>query len=119
VFLADDVEDPGDHFWSTVFTPDERQSVLMTDRAVWAEHGVHWCIRSPMTAGDLDIHGRKDRSVFGRDFFAWTDKEPLPEELRYPDAPLFLAANDGMRRVDDSERPTDVSTLGTTYRGRL
>jgi hypothetical protein len=119
VFLADDVDDPGEDFWATVFTPDERQSVLMTDRAVWAEYGVHWCIRSPMTAGDLHLYGRKDRSVFGREFFAWTDKEPLAEELRYPEAPLFLATNDGMHRIDDSSRPTDVSVLGTTYRGRL
>ncbi|WP_157041598.1 hypothetical protein [Nitriliruptor alkaliphilus] len=119
VFLADDVADPGEDFWTTVFESDERQSVLMTDRAVWAEHGVHWCIRSPMTAGDLDIYGRKDRAVFGRAFFAWTDKEPLAEDLHYPDAPLFLATNDGMYRVDRSQRPTDVSVLGTTYRGRL
>ncbi|MFC7493602.1 MULTISPECIES: hypothetical protein [unclassified Nocardioides] len=119
VFLADDVEDLGEDFWTTVFAAEDRQSVLMTERAVWAEYGVHWCIRSPLTAGDLDIHGRKDRSVFGRDFFAWTDKEPLPDDLRYPEAPLFLAANDGMRRVDSSSRSTDISTLGTTYRGQL
>jgi hypothetical protein len=119
VFLADDIEDPGPDFWTTVLTPDERQSVLMTNRAVWAEYGVHWCIRSPLTAGDLHLYGRKDRAVFGRDFFAWTDKEPLDDELRYPEAPLFLETNDGMRRVDTSDRPTDISALGTTYRGTL
>jgi hypothetical protein len=120
MFLADHVDDPGAHFWDRVHEPSDRQSVLLTDRAVWAEHGVHWCIRSPLTAGDLHLYGRKDRSTFARDYFAWTDREPLPADLHYPEAPLFFAANDGIYRVDPSERTTDITTLGPlTYRGRL
>jgi hypothetical protein len=120
LFLADDeAEALGADFWARVHEVDDRQSVLMTSRAVWAEHGAHWCVRSPLTAGDLHLYGRKDRATFGREFFAWTDKEPLPTELHYPEAPLFLETNDGMYRVDDSERPTDVTTLGTRYRGHL
>lgn len=119
LFLADEVGDPGAGFWDRVHTPDDRQSVLMTDRAVWAEFGPYWCIRSPLTAGDLDIYGRKDLAYFGRGFFAWTDKEPLPAELAYPEPPLFLVTEDGSWRVDTSARPTDVSVLGTTFQGPL
>jgi hypothetical protein len=119
MFLADELTPSDGGFWDRVHSADDRQSVLMTDRAVWAEHGVHWCIRSPLTAGDLAIHGRKDLDHFGREFFAWTDKEPLPAELAYPEPPLFLATNEGMWRVDASERPTDVTVLGTDFRGRL
>ena len=119
LFLADDAGEVDEGFWDRVHTPDERQSVLMTDRVVWAEQGAHWCVRSPLTAGDVALYGRKDRNTFGREFFAWTDKEPLAEELHYPEAPLFLATEDGMWRVDSSERPTDVSVLGTTFNGPL
>ena len=99
-------------FWDRVFEDVDRQSVMLSDRAYWVEDGVHWCILSPLTAGDLSIYGRKDRDTFARSFFAWTDKEPLPEELEFPDAPVFFAADDGLYRVDDSPRPTDITTLG-------
>lgn len=110
---------PGD-FWDTVLTPDDRQSVLASDRAFYAEHGPHWCVLSPLTAGDLHLYGRKDRATFAREFFAWTDREDLPEELRYPEPPMFFVAADGIHRVDGSERPTDVSVIGPLpYRGTL
>ncbi|MER6976324.1 hypothetical protein ABT317_04535 [Streptomyces carpinensis] len=109
-----------DDFWERTFAAWDRQSVLVSDRAYWAEHGPHWCIRSPLTAGDLFIYGRKDRAVFAREFFSWTDREPLPEELRYPEVPEFFVANDGIHRVDTSDRPTDVSVVGPVpYRGNL
>ncbi|RKN43923.1 hypothetical protein [Streptomyces hoynatensis] len=108
----------GESFWDEVFAVHDRQSVLLSDRAFWAEDGPHWCILSPLTAGDLHIYGRKDRDTFTREFFAWTDREPLPEELRYPSAPMFFVANDGIHRVDESDRPTDVSVIGPLpYKG--
>ncbi|WFB82343.1 MULTISPECIES: hypothetical protein [Streptomyces] len=110
----------GDDFWDRVTAPRERQSVLVGDRAHWAESGVHWSVRSPLTAGDLHLYGRKDRAVFAREFFAWTDREPLPEELRYPDVPEFFVADDGIYRVDRGEAPTDITAVGPLpYRGRL
>ncbi|ONK09619.1 hypothetical protein [Streptomyces sp. MP131-18] len=119
MFLVDRLgTEPG--FWDGVFTAYDRQSVLLSDRAVWAEDGVHWCVRSPLTAGDLHLYGRKDRATFAREFFAWTDREELPEDLRYPAAPTFFVANDGVYRVDRGERPTDVSVLGPLpYRGTI
>ncbi|HIZ35088.1 MAG TPA: hypothetical protein H9815_04875 [Candidatus Ruania gallistercoris] len=99
-------------FWDEVFAPRQRQSVLLSDRAIWAEHGEHWSIQSPLTAGDLSIFGRKDLDTFGRTFFAWTDKEPLAEELTYPEAPVFFVADEGIYRIDDSNRPTDVTVIG-------
>ncbi|MEU0216711.1 hypothetical protein ABZ281_17000 [Streptomyces sp. NPDC006265] len=107
-------------FWDTVLTPDRRQSVLAGDRAFYAEHGPHWCVLSPLTAGDLHLYGRKDRSTFAREFFAWTDREELPAELRYPDPPMFFVSGDGIHRVDPSDRPTDVSVIGhLPYKGTL
>ncbi|MEO3754154.1 hypothetical protein [Streptomyces sp. B6B3] len=99
-------------FWDTVFRAHDRQSVLVSERAFYAEYGPHWCVLSPLTAGDLHLYGRKDRATFAREFFAWTDREELPEELRYPDAPMFFVANDGIYRVDRSDRATDVSVVG-------
>ncbi|WP_246040762.1 hypothetical protein [Streptomyces cadmiisoli] len=111
---------PGDAFWDRVFAPRERQSVLVSDRSYWAESGLHWSVRSPLTAGDLHLYGRKDRDTFTREFFAWTGREPLPEELRYPDVPEFFVANDGIYRVDGGEAPTDITAVGPLpYRGRL
>ncbi|MFI8946553.1 hypothetical protein ACIGO6_08520 [Streptomyces sp. NPDC053750] len=111
---------PGDAFWDRVTAPYERQSVLVSDRAYWAESGAHWCVRSPLTAGDLHLYGRKDRDTFAREFFAWTDREPLPEELRYPDVPEFFVADDGIYRVDRGKAPTDITAVGPLpYRGRL
>ncbi|WP_320774341.1 hypothetical protein [Streptomyces sp. CRN 30] len=107
-------------FWDRVFASSGRQSVLVSDRAFWAESGVHWCVRSPLTAGDLFYYGRKDRSAFAREFFAWTDREPLPEELRYPRVPEFFVADDGIYRVDRSAAPTDITAVGPLpYRGLL
>ncbi|MEF3403105.1 hypothetical protein [Agromyces sp. CCNWLW203] len=107
-------------FWDRVFESSERQSVMLSDRAYWVEDDLHWCILSPLTAGDLSIYGRKDRDAFGRSFFTWTDKEPLPEELAYPEAPIFFAADDGLYRVDDSARAVDVTTIGSVpYRGSI
>ncbi|WP_194420584.1 hypothetical protein [Microbacterium abyssi] len=102
----------GDDFWDRVFADDDRQSALLSDRAYWVEDGVHWCILSPLTAGDLSIYGRKDRDTFGRSFFSWTDKEPLPDDLVFPDAPVFFAADEGLYRVDEPRRPIDITTLG-------
>ncbi|MFD6137387.1 hypothetical protein ACFWEK_18540, partial [Isoptericola sp. NPDC060257] len=86
----------------------------------WAEDGAHWCILSPYTAGDLSIFGRKDRDTFARSFFAWTDKEPLPAELEYPGPPAFFVADEGIFRIDGSDRPTDVTVVGPVpFRGRL
>ncbi|KOV60875.1 hypothetical protein ADL00_25015 [Streptomyces sp. AS58] len=111
---------PGDAFWDRVFAPRERQSVLVSDRSYWAESGLHWSVRSPLTAGDLHLYGRKDRDTFTREFFAWTDRDPLPEELRYPGVPEFFVANDGIYRVDGGEAPTDITAVGPLpYRGRL
>ncbi|MBP6683943.1 MAG: hypothetical protein KA158_00855 [Leucobacter sp.] len=108
----------GEDFWDLVFTDHDRQSVLLSDRAYWVEDGVHWCILSPLTAGDLSIYGRKDSDTFSRSFFSWTDKPALPEELEFPEAPVFFAADDGLYRVDKATRPTDVTTLGSSpYRG--
>ena len=107
-------------FWDTVFAEHERQSVLLSDRACWVEDGVHWAILSPVTAGDLSIYGRKDRDTFGRSYFAWTDKEPLPAELELPGAPQFFVADGGIYRVDDTDREADVSVLGAVpYRGHV
>ena len=107
-------------FWDAVFAEHDRQSVLLSDRAYWVEDGVHWAILSPATAGDLSIYGRKDRDTFGRSFFAWTDKEPLPAGLDLPGAPRFFVADDGIYRLDDSERAVDVSVLGALpYRGHI
>jgi hypothetical protein len=107
-------------FWDEVFADHDRQAVILSDRAYWAEDGVHWCILSPYTAGDLSIFGRKDRDTFARSFFAWTDKEPLPGELEYPRPPAFFVADDGIFRVDPSDRPTDVTVVGPVpFRGRL
>lgn len=111
---------PGEGFWDKLLAPRDRQSVLVSDRAFWAESGAHWCIRSPLTAGDLHIYGRKDKDTFTREFFAWTDREPLPEDLRYPGAPEFFVANDGIYRVDGDETPTDITAVGPLpYRGQL
>lgn len=111
---------PGDGFWDKLLAPRDRQSVLVSDRAFWAESGAHWCIRSPLTAGDLHIYGRKDKDTFTREFFAWTDREPLPEDLRYPGVPEFFVANDGIYRVDGDETPTDIMAVGPLpYRGQL
>lgn len=105
-------------FWDEVFAEPNRQSVLLSDRAYWVEDGVHWCILSPATAGDLSIYGRKDRDTFARSFFAWTDKEPLPQDLEFPDAPVFFVADDGIYRLDGSVRKTDISVLSVKpYRG--
>ncbi|MFI6350132.1 hypothetical protein [Streptomyces sp. NPDC050560] len=110
----------GEGFWDRVFAARDRQSVLVSDRAFWAERGAHWCVRSPLTAGDLHLYGRKDRATFTREFFSWTDREPLPEELHYPDVPEFFVANDGIHRVDTAEDPTDITAVGPLpYRGRL
>lgn len=107
-------------FWDTVFAESDRQSVLLSDRAYWVEDGVHWCILSPFTAGDLSIYGRKDRDTFARSFFSWTDKEPLPQELEFAEAPVFLTADDGIYRLDDSDRKADISVLGSIpYRGHV
>ncbi|WP_211228616.1 ABC transporter substrate-binding protein [Glycomyces tenuis] len=107
-------------FWDVVFAEPERRSVLLSDRAYWVEDGVHWCILSPLTAGDLSIYGRKDRDDFARSFFAWTDKEPLPAELAFDEAPVFFVADEGIWRLDDSARATDVSVLGAIpYRGHV
>lgn len=111
LFLVRNQETPAS-FWDEVFAPRDRQAVLLSDRAIWAESGDHWCIQSPLTAGDLSIFGRKDRDDFGRTFFAWTDKEPLAEELEYPEAPVFFVADDGIYRIDDSTRATDVTAIG-------
>jgi hypothetical protein len=103
-----------------VFAEPDRQSVLLSDRAYWVEDGVHWCILSPFTAGDLSIYGRKDRDAFARSFFSWTDKEPLPGDLEFPEAPSFLVADNGIYRMDQSERATDISVLGSIpYRGHV
>jgi hypothetical protein len=111
---------PRGSFWDDVFTDHPRQSVLLSDRAVWAEDGNHWCILSPYTAGDLSIYGRKDRDTFGRSYFAWTDKEALPAQLEYSSAPAFFVADDGIYRLDHSDRPTDVTTVGPyRYRGHI
>ncbi|GAB3536908.1 hypothetical protein GCM10027403_19280 [Arthrobacter tecti] len=107
-------------FWDRVFDEPDRQSVLLSDRAYWVEDGVHWCILSPLTAGDLSIYGRKDRDTFARSFFSWTDKEELPDELAFPDAPVFFAADDGLYRLDAPDRPVDITTVGATpFRGPL
>lgn len=124
LFLVRHAADSGafeaDSFWDAVFAEPERRSVLLSDRAYWVEDGVHWCILSPLTAGDLSIFGRKDRDVFGRSFFAWTDKEPLPSELEFDDAPVFFVADEGIYRLDGSSRETDVSVIGPIpYRGRV
>lgn len=112
-----DVPEP---FWDGVFADHDRQAVILSDRAFWAEDGDHWCILSPYTAGDLSIFGRKDRDTFARSFFAWTDKEPLPAELEYPGAPAFFVADDGIFRLDASERATDVTVVGPLpYRGHV
>ena len=109
-----------DSFWAEVFADPDRRSVLLSDRAYWVEDGVHWAVLSPETAGDLSLYGRKDRDTFGRSFFAWTDKEPLPRELELPGAPHFFVADDGIYRLDDSDRETDVSVLGELpYRGHV
>ncbi|MCD2443436.1 hypothetical protein LQ757_14225 [Agromyces sp. SYSU K20354] len=109
-----------EQFWDHVFAASDRQSVLLSDRAYWVEDDVHWCILSPLTAGDLSLYGRKDRDTFARSFFSWTDREPLPADLAYPDAPTFFAADDGLYRVDDPARDVDVSSIGTVpYRGRI
>ena len=119
LFLTRHLE-PGDTFWDEVFTPRQRQAVLLSDRAIWAEHGERWCILSPQTAGDLSIFGRKDRDRFSRSFFVWTDKEPLPEDLVYPEAPVFFVADEGIFRVDGSTRPTDITTIGAVpYLGHI
>jgi hypothetical protein len=107
-------------FWDEVFAESDRQSVLLSDRAYWVEDGVHWCILSPFTAGDLSIYGRKDRDAFARSFFSWTDKEPLQEDLEFPEAPSFLVADNGIYRMDQSDRATDISVLGSIpYRGPI
>lgn len=103
-------DDPG--IWDEVFAPFERQSVLTTDRAYWSEQGVHWCIKSPLTAGDLNIFGRKDQSTFTREFFAWTDKPPLPAELRYDEALTLFASNDGIYCTSGDDTKADITTLG-------
>lgn len=109
-----------DNFWDRVFEEPDRQSALLSDRAYWVEDGVHWCILSPLTAGDLSIYGRKDRDSFARSYFNWTDKEPLPSDLEFPDAPVFFAADDGLFRVDESTRPLDITVLGSVpYRGAV
>ncbi|UZX02936.1 hypothetical protein F8G81_10225 [Arthrobacter sp. CDRTa11] len=109
-------DDPG--IWDEVFAPFERQSVLTTDRAYWSEQGVHWCIKSPLTAGDLNIFGRKDQSTFTREFFAWTDKPPLPAELRYDEALTLFASNDGIYCTSGDDTKADITTLGQLpYRG--
>ncbi|MFF2371624.1 hypothetical protein [Agromyces sp. NPDC058110] len=117
--LVHGLDTPAD-FWDRVFAEPDRQSVLLSDRAYWVEDGVHWCILSPLTAGDLSIYGRKDRDEFGRAFFAWTDKKPLPADLEFADAPVFFAADDGLYLVGEPARPMDVTTLGPVpYRGRV
>lgn len=74
----------------------------------------------PLTAGDLHLYGRKDMDAFAREFFSWTDREPLPEKLHYPRVPEFFVANDGIYRVDSEEAPTDITAVGPLpYRGRL
>jgi hypothetical protein len=119
MFLIRHAETP-ESFWDTVFTEPGRQSVLLSDRAYWVEDGVHWCILSPFTAGDLSIYGRKDRDAFARSFFSWTDKEPLPQDLEFPEAPTFLVVDDGIYRLDRSDRATDISVLGSRpYRGHV
>jgi hypothetical protein len=119
LFLVRHTEAPAS-FWDAVFAEHGRQSVLLSDRAYWVEDGVHWAILSPATAGDLSLYGRKDRDTFGRSYFAWTDKEPLPEELELPGAPQFFVADDGIYRLDDSDRAVDVSALGALpYRGHI
>ncbi|GAA1708286.1 hypothetical protein GCM10009809_00680 [Isoptericola hypogeus] len=124
MFLARHALDRGEvvgrSFWDAVFADHDRQAVILSDRAIWAEDGEHWCILSPYTAGDLSIFGRKDRDTFARSFFAWTDKEPLPPELEYPGTPAFFVADDGIFRIDTSDRPTDVTVVGPIpFRGRL
>ncbi|WP_211234829.1 hypothetical protein [Glycomyces arizonensis] len=119
LFLVRRTDTP-ETFWESVFAEPERQSVLLSDRAYWVEDGAHWCILSPLTAGDLSIYGRKDRDDFARSFFAWTDKEPLPAELEFDEAPVFFVADEGIYRVDGSTRETDVSVLGAVpYRGHV
>lgn len=106
--------------WDAVFAEPERQSVLVSDRAVWSEHGDHWAIRSPYTAGDLALFGRKSRNTFAREFYEWTDMEPLPAEFAYPHAPMFFVSNDGIYRKDDDATPTDVTVTGPLpFRGAL
>ncbi len=111
LFLVDHLETP-ETFWDEVFGDYSALSVLLSDRAFWVEDDVHWAILSPLTAGDLSIYGRKDRDTFTRSFFSWTDREPLPVELEFPDTPMFFVGNDGIYRVDDARRPVDVSTVG-------
>ncbi|GAB3960264.1 hypothetical protein GCM10027614_81690 [Micromonospora vulcania] len=111
LFLVDHLETP-ETFWDEVFADRPTLSVLLSDRAFWVEDDVRWAILSPLTAGDLSIYGRKDRDTFARSFFAWTDREPLPAELEFPDAPMFFVGNDGIYRVDDVRRPVDVAVLG-------
>lgn len=108
-----------DDFWDRVFTAPERRRVLMSDRAYWVEDAERWAILSPWTAGDLSIYGRKDRDVFGREYFAWTDKEQLPEDLRFPNAPVFFAADDGLFLIGP-DQDLDVDVLGPLpYRGAI
>jgi len=108
-----------DDFWDRVFSHTDRRSVLLSDRAYWVEDTDRWAILSPWTAGDLSIYGRKDRDVFGREYFAWTDKEQLPEELRFPDVPVFFAADDGLYLIGP-EQDLDVDVLGPLpYRGPI
>jgi len=108
-----------DDFWDRVFSNTGRRSVLLSDRAYWVEDAERWAILSPWTAGDLSIYGRKDLDTFGREYFAWTDKDPLPEELRFRDVPVFFAADDGLFLIGP-DQDLDVDVLGPLpYRGLI
>ncbi|MCT9821133.1 hypothetical protein N3K63_12675 [Microbacterium sp. W1N] len=92
------------------------KNMPLSDRAYWAEDGAHRCILSPMTSGDLSM----DRDEFGRSFFSSTDKEPLPADLEFADAPLSFAVDGGLYLMGEATRPMDVATLGRLpYRGRV
>lgn len=98
-------------FWEHFFENYEGETILMTDRCYWAERGKHWCILSPTTEGDYYVFGRKDRKVFEREFYGWTNKPKLPEELNYPNRPEFIGLNGGIYRLDPG-KDSKVYSIG-------
>lgn len=108
-----------ENFWERFFHEDQAETILMADRCFWAEKGKYWCILNPVTEGDYAVYGRKDRKTFARDFYVWTEKPALPEELRYPGKPEFVELNDGIYRLDSGTDSTVYTVGEKPYRGRF
>ena len=101
---------PAPDFWDRFFSPaPSRLAVMLGDSCTYLESGVHWAIDDYFTTDTFQLRGRKDRTWFGRDHPKWIpNARHLPEEMAFPDRPVFIRTPSGIELVRGDPAGMDV-----------